>query len=298
MSTSSATAVTDTAPRRAVIAALELLLRERGPATVLSGAGCSTGSGIPDYRDRNGEWKQSRPMQHQEFMATAAARPRYWGRSLVGWTRFCRARPNDAHRALVALQAAGWIDTVITQNVDGLHQHAGQRRVIDLHGRLDRVICMTCRRRESRGDFQRRLLDANGGCEDDLPGDDRLASTRADGDVDIDRDFASLEVPGCLACGGILKPDVVFFGDVVPSARVDAAYRAVARSGMLLVVGSSLMVFSGYRFCRRARELGRPLAIVGLGRRRADADADLKIAGDCAGVLEDLAAALGATGAA
>ncbi len=290
MSTSFATAATDGVA--AGIGRLADLLRSRGPAVLLTGAGCSTASGIPDYRDRNGRWKQSRPMQHQEFMNSESARRRYWGRSALGWPRFARARPGVAHFALAELQQAGWVATTITQNVDGLHQRAGQRRVIDLHGRLDAVVCTGCGRRRSRRGFQQRLLQSNPG----LAGFSGAAApaSRADGDVDLERDFTGLQIPSCTACGGIIKPDVVFFGDVVPAARVEAAFAAVAECGMLLVVGSSLMVFSGYRFCRRARELGRPLAIVGLGRTRADDDADLKVSGDCGEVLQQLSASLAA----
>jgi NAD-dependent SIR2 family protein deacetylase len=247
---------------------------------VLSGAGVSTGSGIPDYRDRNGQRKHSEPIQFADFMGRKSARRRYWARSYVGWQRFSKAGPNAAHHALARLEEAGKVDTLITQNVDRLHSAAGNRRVIDLHGDLSKVRCMSCEAITERAEFQAALGAANAGF--------RAAAKhlRADGDAElIDEATAMFSVPDCESCGGIIKPDVVMFGESVPKCRVQDAMAAVDRADALLVVGSSLMVFSGFRFARRAGELGKPLAIVNRGRTRADDLAELRIDEDCADVL-------------
>lgn len=250
---------------------------------VLTGAGVSTASGIPDYRDREGGWKRAPPMTLQQFMATPLARARYWARSMLGWPRFDRARPNAAHRALATLAQQGRIERLVTQNVDGLHQSAGSTEVIDLHGRLDRVRCMDCEARWPRADLQRWLEAANPAwCG-------LLAAEAPDGDADLEHaDFARFEVPPCARCGGILKPDVVFFGETVPSERVAQARAALARADALLVVGSSLMVFSGYRFALLAHELGRPVAAINHGHNRADALLTLKVQADCGAALQSL----------
>lgn len=247
---------------------------------VLSGAGVSTPSGIPDYRDRNGDWKHSQPIQFADFMGRASSRRRYWSRSYIGWQRFSKAQPNAAHRALARLEKAGKVETLITQNVDRLHSDAGSLRVIDLHGDLRRVRCMQCEARSGRVEYQARLAQANPGFSAEA------RRFRADGDAELAEDAAAgFSVPDCEACGGIVKPDVVMFGESVPKQRVQDAMDAVERADALLVVGSSLMVFSGYRFARRAGELGKALAIVNRGRTRADDLAVLRIDDDCAAVL-------------
>jgi NAD-dependent SIR2 family protein deacetylase len=247
---------------------------------VLGGAGISTASGIPDYRDRDGGWKRSPPITLQAFVGDALARSRYWARSLVGWRRFGVARPNEAHRALAALERRGRIALLVTQNVDGLHQAAGHAAVVDLHGRLDRVRCLGCERRVARDGFQRELEQCN---PDWL---DLDALDAPDGDADLEGlAFERFVVPDCAACGGLLKPDVVFFGENVPRERVDRAARALADSDAMLVVGSSLMVYSGYRFARAAAQARRPIAALNLGRTRADDLLSLKIEADCAAVL-------------
>lgn len=247
---------------------------------MLSGAGCSTGSGIPDYRDARGEWKRAQPMTWQVFTADPAARRRYWARSLVGWPRMGRALPNDAHHALVGLEQRGRLALLLTQNVDGLHQRAGSRAVIDLHGRLDTVVCLACDARSEREPFQRRLQAMNPGWSE------RRAELLPDGDAALDEtDFSGFEVPACERCGGMLKPDVVFFGESVPRTRIAQANAALEASDAMLVVGSSLMVFSGFRFARRAAELGLPLASVTLGRGRADHLLTLKIEAPCGKAL-------------
>jgi NAD-dependent SIR2 family protein deacetylase len=252
---------------------------------VLTGAGCSTDSGIPDYRDAEGAWKRSPPVQYPAFVADPAVRQRYWARSLVGWPHFGFARPNATHRVLAGLEADGHIDLLVTQNVDGLHQQAGSRRVIDLHGRLDTVTCLACAARTRRADLQARLAACNPGWVD------RQARVGPDGDVDLEApDFASFAVPDCEDCGGLLKPDVVFFGEPVPRERVEAAFEGVARADALLVVGSSLMVYSGYRFVRAAAEAGKPVAALNLGRTRADDLLSLKLDARCGETLAALEA--------
>ncbi len=247
---------------------------------VLTGAGCSTGSGIPDYRDADGQWKRRQPVTYQAFMALEATRRRYWARSLVGWRGFREARPNDAHRALARLEAQGRCETLLTQNVDGLHQAAGSRSVIDLHGRVDLVRCVNCGEARPREELQERLHSANPGWAD-------LAALAApDGDADLDaEDFDSFIVPTCRKCEGVLKPDVVFFGQGVPGERVMAATQSLQRADAMLIVGSSLMVYSGFRFVRMAAEAGKPIAAVNLGKTRADPLLALKVEASCEDAL-------------
>lgn len=250
---------------------------------VLTGAGCSTGSGIPDYRDEQGAWKRTPPVTYQAFVGDGITRRRYWARSLVGWPRIAQAQPNAAHRALAALEARGRCSQLLTQNVDGLHQAAGSRAVIDLHGRLDAVVCLGCGASSSRADVQRRLAEAN-------PAWAGLAAGAApDGDADLeDRDFATFQVPACDGCGGMLKPDVVFFGENVPRARVDAAMARLAQADAMLVVGSSLMVYSGLRFVHAAVRAQIPVAAVNLGRTRADDLLRFRMAAPCGDALRFL----------
>ncbi|MBD3898390.1 NAD-dependent protein deacetylase [Halomonas sp. ML-15] len=264
-------------------AALATFIADHPRLAVISGAGVSTDSGIPDYRGRDGAWKRPPPMNHQDFMASHAARQRYWARALVGFRALSEARPGAAHRGLAMLERRGHLDTLITQNVDGLHQRAGNRRVIDLHGRAEIVRCMSCDARRMRHDLHAELAASN-------PRWLALeASVGPDGDADLEHDFSDFHVPGCARCGrGVWKPDVVFFGDQVPAARVTAAADAVSRADALLVVGSSLMVYSGYRFARQAAAEGKPLACLNLGHTRADALYHLKLeapVGDTLGAL-------------
>ncbi|HEY0198277.1 MAG TPA: NAD-dependent protein deacetylase [Rhodanobacter sp.] len=247
---------------------------------VITGAGCSTDSGIPDYRDTNGDWKRVQPVTYQAFVGNPLTRQRYWARSLIGWRSFGQARPNAAHRALVRLEQSGKLALLLTQNVDGLHEAAGSRHVIDLHGRLDQVRCLACELRLPRDDFQAQLASLN-------PGWAELhAADAPDGDADLEAgDFSQFKVPACPRCGGMLKPDVVFFGENVPRARVTAAMQALEEADAVLVVGSSLMVFSGYRFVHAAAQAGKPIAAVNMGRTRADALLSLKIEQPCAQAL-------------
>lgn len=245
---------------------------------VLTGAGCSTESGIPDYRGPSGAWKHPRPMQFGEFVRSEANRRRYWARSYYGWPRFAEARPNAAHDALAKLESEGPLATLITQNVDGLHSSAGSRSVIDLHGRLDRVVCLSCATTIPRQDLQEKFAELN-------PDWDAHGTVAPDGDAEIAPEMIErFELAAC-GCGGTLKPDIVFFGENVPRARVEESMCALAMADALLVVGSSLAVWSGYRFARAAAERAIPLAIVNVGWTRADDLATLKIERGCGELL-------------
>ncbi|MFL5321319.1 MAG: NAD-dependent protein deacetylase, partial [Myxococcaceae bacterium] len=261
----------------------------RREALVLTGAGCSTESGIPDYRGPESRKKPRRPIQFREFMTRPEMRVRYWARSALGWPRFREFQPNGGHRALAALQKDGVVGTVITQNVDRLHAKAGSSRVIELHGALAETLCMGCGERGARDELQSRIHSANPVFANvDVP----LAP---DGDADIPeealRDFV---VPPCVKCGGVLKPDVVLFGENVPKARVEECFKTLQFADLLVVVGSSLAVFSGYRFVLKAKELGIPVAIVNLGESRGDACADVRVDAPAGEVLTRVAAMLGA----
>ena len=245
-------------------ARLAAFIRTHPRLLILTGAGVSTDSGIPDYRDTEGAWKRSQPVEHQAFMTQPALRQRYWGRSLIGWPVVRNAQPNQAHHCLTALERLGHSHLILTQNVDRLHQRAGSERVLDLHGRADQVICMGCGYRCERDEVHDRCHALN-------PAFQRLSATAApDGDADLEVDFSEFQVADCPSCGGILKPDVVFFGDFVPRQRVDTGRAALEASDGLLVIGSSLMVMSGFRFCRYAHQAGKAIATLNLGRTRAD----------------------------
>jgi NAD-dependent SIR2 family protein deacetylase len=252
---------------------------------VLTGAGCSTDSGIPDYRDADGGWKRAQPVTLQAFLSDLHMRRRYWARSLIGWRWFGQAKPNAAHRALAQLEQQGRIELLVTQNVDRLHQAAGSTQVIDLHGRLDQVRCMDNGHVVSREDMQVDLLQRNPDWTD------LDARTAPDGDADLEGvDFSNFEIPPCPHCGGLLKPDVVFFGESVPKDRVTAAMQAVHQADAALIIGSSLMVYSGYRFAEAAAIAGKPIAAVNLGRTRADDLLTLKVTQPCATALRFLLA--------
>ncbi|HET9169622.1 MAG TPA: NAD-dependent protein deacetylase [Actinospica sp.] len=249
------------------------ILRRRDVA-VLTGAGLSTDSGIPDYRGATGSLRRHTPMTYQDFVASAAGRQRYWARSHLGWRTITGAQPNSGHRAVAALQGAGYVSGVITQNVDGLHRAAGSPDAIELHGGLDRVICLGCGVDSTREELDERLHAANPGFRD------RVASIHVnpDGDVELDDTLiAGFRIASCLACGtGILKPDVVFFGENVPRPRVQQCYDLVDRSQALLVLGSSLTVMSGLRFVRYAAKAYKPVAIINQGQTRGDAQAAVR----------------------
>jgi NAD-dependent SIR2 family protein deacetylase len=253
-----------------------------GGVLVLTGAGVSTASGIPDYRDEHGQWKRSPPMQFRDFVGSDAARRRYWSRSLLGFKVLGSARPNLAHELLARWEERGLVTGIVTQNVDGLHQAAGARNVNDLHGRIDRVVCLACGQLSSRAALQHVLAELNPEWAS------RAGVIAPDGDADPGgADDSAFRVAAC-ACGGLLKPDVVFFGENVPKARVDAAMAALEAARSLLVVGSSLMVFSGYRFVRAASRLGRSVAVVNRGQTRADSVACVKLHGEAGQTLREI----------
>jgi len=252
---------------------------------VLTGAGCSTESGIPDYRDREGAWKRKQPMSYQEFIGSHEAQRRYWARAVIGWKRLRNVQPNRSHRVLARLERFGRVQSLITQNVDGLHQSAGSIQVLDLHGRIDAVECLCCRRSSRREPLQRRLEQLN------PQWSERAALMAPDGDaVPEETDCSAFEIAGCEHCQGPLKPAVVFFGESIPSDTAARAERCVRTADALLVVGSSLMVYSAYRLVRAAHELGLPIIIVNQGKTRADTLASRKLEGQCGLILERLEA--------
>lgn len=260
------------------------------PLVALTGAGVSTDSGIPDYRGPSSP--RATPMTYDEFCSGPDARRRYWARSHVGWLRMRQAVPNAGHRALVQLERAGRMRGLITQNVDGLHRAAGQRTVVELHGRLADVICLNCRRRGSRIELQARLAELNPGFADRYAAE---VASGPDGDAHLES-VEEFRVADCTACGGVLKPDVVFFGENVPpervavsNAMVDGLLPESGRPGALLVAGTSLAVQSGLRFVRRAHRLGVPVLIVNRGWTRGDELATAKVDGGCSEVLSALA---------
>jgi len=267
------------------VAALADLLSGRS-VVALTGAGCSTESGIPDYRG-NGRPAPRHPIQHDAFLRKAEVRRRYWARATLGWQRFSGARPNAAHRALAALEGHGLLRGIITQNVDRLHQAAGSRNIVELHGALADVLCLECGAREDRGDLQARLLAANPGWLE------RAITEAPDGDAELSaEEVAGFQVVGCPHCAGTQMPDVVFFGGSVPQAKVAAAWKLVDGADVLLVVGSSLAVYSGWRFARGARERGIPIAIVNMGPTRADDISHLHIQAPAGVVLSAVTARL------
>jgi NAD-dependent SIR2 family protein deacetylase len=264
----------------------------RREVAVLTGAGLSTDSGIPDYRGVTGSLRRHTPMTYQDFVATAAGRQRYWARSYLGWRTIVGAQPNTGHFAVAALEAAGYVSGVITQNVDGLHRAAGSADAIELHGGLDRVICLSCGALSTREDLDERLHAANPGFRD------RAESGRInpDGDVELDDTLvAGFRIASCTDCGtGILKPDVVFFGENVPRPRVQQCYDLIDRSRALLVLGSSLTVMSGLRFVRHAAKAYKPVAIINQGQTRGDAQAAVRANRPLGPALSRLAAELNA----
>ena len=275
--------------RAEVFAEMLAAFLARHPNTlVLTGAGLSTASGIPDYRDRDGVRRGRQPIQGPEFRKLDAVRRRYWVRSMVGWPTLAQARPNAGHAALAALEYAGRIGPVLTQNVDGLHQQAGSRAVLELHGNIHTVVCLDCRTLMPRALVQDMLETAN----PHLLG--AMAVPLPDGDAQIEPEsLGDFTLPVCPHCGGTLMPDVVFFGDNVPPARTAQALGLMEAADALLVVGSSLMVFSGFRFCRMAAAAGKPIAAVNLGRTRADDLISMKIEDSAEQLLPQVVRLLG-----
>ena len=254
---------------------------------VLTGAGISTASGIPDYRGRDGVRRGRAPVQGPEFRKSEAVRKRYWARSMAGYPTLASAAPNAAHRAIAELQADAMLGSLITQNVDGLHQRAGSADVLELHGNIHVVVCLGCHASFPRAFVQGMLEELNPGVKG------AVAAAAPDGDAHVEPDaLAEFHVPRCVHCGGVLKPDVVFFGDGVESARTAQALARMEAADALLVVGSSLMVFSGFRFCRIAAASGKPIAAINLGVTRADDLLTLKIDGSAERLLPGLRAHL------
>jgi NAD-dependent SIR2 family protein deacetylase len=271
-----------------------------GGVLVLSGAGLSTESGIPDYRGPDGT-RRVQPMTYGEFARSSDARRRYWARSYIGWQRFNAARPNDGHRIVTDLQQAGFVGPIITQNVDGLHQGAGARDVVELHGSLERAVCLTCGEMTTRLGLHERMTEANPGFMERFSraaarvGSQWGEQVRPDGDIVLaDELVDSFHTPRCLVCGNdTVKPDVVFFGESVPKALVDRCFRLVAGARSVLVLGSSLSVMSGYRFVRRAHQSGIPVAIVTRSATRGDAEATIRHHAPLGPTLRRLWSALG-----
>ncbi|MCY4358892.1 MAG: NAD-dependent protein deacetylase [Gammaproteobacteria bacterium] len=254
---------------------------------VITGAGISCESGIPAYRDTKGNWQSRTPVQHSDFMSDPASRQSYWMRSFYGWPTVANAQPNQAHRALVRLEELGYIQTLVTQNIDRLHQKAGQKHVFDLHGRLDQVICMECDALHSRNDIQHWLREHNPRL------DDLGAEPAPDGDAHIqDTLVHKLRIPNCSRCGGLLKPNVVFYGGSVEAKMIKHLSKILEQVDALLAVGTSLMVYSSYRFCKQARQMNIPLLCINEGLTRADNLFALKLADDCTDILNGLSQSL------
>ncbi len=264
------------------------LLMSQPKWLVLTGAGVSAASGVPTYRNPQGEWQRKPPVTHQEFVASVSSRQRFWARNIVGWRFMASAQPNSAHRTLLQLEHRGVIAGLITQNVDGLHQRAGSTATVDLHGRIDRVSCLSCGVSQSRASLQPWFATYNA---------EFVALTgqiAPDGDADIDDlDYRQLVIPDCARCGGVLKPDAVFFGDSIPAARVRAVEEMMAQAPALLVIGSSLQTYSGYRFCLWAKQQQKPIALLTKGVTRADHLATVKAPDDCIPLLHQWLARMG-----
>ena len=269
-----------------------------GNVAILSGAGLSTESGIPDYRGPSGQARLARsagngqPMTYQAFTGSAEARQRYWARSHLGWRHITGAAPNAGHRAVAALERAGLVVGIITQNVDGLHQAAGARNVTELHGSLHQVVCLSCWERSSREALDARLRAANPDWSAALGAE---PAVNADGDVALE-ETGGFTVVDCLSCGGVLKPDVVFFGENVPKPRVEECFSLVSSSAAFVVLGSSLTVMSGLRYVRRASSLGIPVVIVNQGTTRGDELATARLDAPLGAALTALTRELGLAG--
>lgn len=269
------------------VEALSQFIELNQPLVAITGAGVSAASGIPTYRDDSGAWQHSNPIQHQDFVTRASARRRYWARSLAGWPEVAGSEPNQTHRSLKTLEDLTLCKLLITQNVDRLHQRSGHRQVIDLHGRLDRVHCLDCQSEIERHEMQEKLWQENPGLNITI---NHLAP---DGDADVaDHIIKNFHVPVCDNCGGMLKPSVVFYGGSVPKHTVNRISDAITNTAGVLVVGSSLMVFSSFRFCRAASRAGKPLAILNLGHTRADDLSSLKIEAPAETILPEVVSLL------
>lgn len=272
------------------VSELAWLLRERR-TLILTGAGISTDSGIPDYRGPQGSLRKRSPITYSEFMRNEEARRRYWARSTLGWPMISSVRPNGSHAVVARLEAAGLATGVVTQNVDGLHGKAGSTNIVELHGNLSRVLCLDCGAVESRHSLQDRMLRENPRWKE------WQVEEAPDGDAELPEELSrGFQIPQCLECGGVLKPDVVFFGENVPAHRVEEVFRMVEDADALLVLGSSLKVYSGFRFVERAARLGHPVAIVNLGETRGDGLASFRLDAPLLSVLPQLSETLSLEG--
>ena len=251
-------------------------LKDKHRIWILTGAGISAPSGIPTYRDDKGEWKSANPIQHNDFIKHESYRQRYWARSMVGWKLTGRAKPNPTHHAITALQLTSRVSQIVTQNVDGLHNVAASKDVIDLHGRLTEIKCLNCEEVSKRADYQLRLVEIN----PEL--DDYHATIMPDGDANVENfDMSRISIPPCNNCGGVLMPNVVFFGGVVPKPRVEKAFSTLAESDCILVIGSSLKVFSGFRFPRWASQNNLPMYAINQGEMRGNELFDFILSEPC-----------------
>lgn len=276
-------AFANTGMSSASIDELQTFIADHPRLFVITGAGISRASGIPTYRDEVGTWKSNTPIQHGEFLNDPAIRQRYWARSFVGWPNVGKAQPNQAHRALASLEQLGYVHTLVTQNIDRLHQQAGHKRVTDLHGRLDQVVCMDCGALVPRDEIQQWLWQQNPHM------DDINIEMAPDGDAHVrDELISQVEVPNCQRCDGLLKPNVVFYGGSVGKEIVNYLSDKLRQADALLVIGTSLMVYSSFRFCKLAEELELPIACINQGLTRGDNLFSLKITDDCAEVLTQL----------
>jgi NAD-dependent SIR2 family protein deacetylase len=265
---------------------LQDFLHNNQRVLVLTGAGLSTASGIPDYRDKDGVRRGRNPIQGPDFRKSEAVRRRYWARSMAGYPTLAGASPNAGHHALAALEEAGRIHGIITQNVDGLHTRAGSRKLIELHGNIHGVVCLDCRRVHPRAGIQEWLAQANPELVPTGPAGEVVPEARPDGDAEVELDeFQHFQLPCCAACGGTLQPDVIFFGDNIPAERTAAALQMAEEADAVLVVGSSLMVFSGYRFAKLAAQANKPIAAINIGKTRADDLIGLKVEASAVDVL-------------
>jgi len=262
-------------------------LKNKRKIWVLSGAGISAPSGIPTYRDNKGNWQAGIPIQHNEFITQESFRKRYWARSMAGWIITGHAKPNAAHQSVTLLQENGLLSKIVTQNVDRLHSNAGAKEVIDLHGRIDQIICLDCNDISRRTDYQPRLVESNPELEAYI---ERISSKALpDGDANIDDyETDTVNIPPCEKCAGRLMPDVVFFGGIVPKERVELAFKTLAEADCLLVIGSSLKVFSGFRFPRWAHQNNLPLYAINQGEMRGEEMFDLVVPESCEEVLPEL----------
>lgn len=263
---------------------------EQVKTCVISGAGVSTASGIPDYRSPKGSYSTGhKPMTHQQFVSSESNRKRYWARSVAASSYFKHAKPNDGHYALAELEKNGFVHGIVTQNVDRLHKRAGSQNVLELHGHVDDVSCLTCGKSYSRPGFHEEVRMANNDFFVAKIDPVQSKDIRADGDAHLSiSDFREFIIPGCKSCGGVLMPTIVFFGGAVPAEARDRSFQMVKDSGSVLVVGSSLTVWSSFRLVKAAKEQGKPVAIVNIGPSRADDICDMKVESEIAPLLRSM----------